>query len=180
MNARILVCGNVFDGISEAWASVARNEGIEPAIADLAYSGSLLVNTAEIYVFDAESGEQRFYRDAHCEEHIMAFGVYALGFSSDETWFASKDGDGKVLVWRGGRKRQRPGTPRLHPGPPISCPWSTPSGRTGSRAHSNPLFGGYFARRPQISFRISDTGLTGAKVGAGEARYTEEVRRSSG
>jgi WD40 repeat protein len=57
-------------------------------------------NTAEIYVFDAESGEERFHRDAHCEKHSVPFGVYALGFSSDETWFASKDGDGKVLVWR--------------------------------------------------------------------------------
>jgi WD40 repeat protein len=53
-------------------------------------------NTGEIYVFDAKSGEQRFCRDSHGN---TMFGIYALGFSSDESWFASKGGDGKVLLW---------------------------------------------------------------------------------
>ena len=28
------------------------------------------------------------------------FGIHGLGFSSDESWFVSKGGDGKVLLWR--------------------------------------------------------------------------------
>jgi hypothetical protein len=55
---------------------------------------------AEIYVFDAQSGEQRFFSASHVTQGFDAMGLYALGFSSDESWFASKAGDGKVLVWR--------------------------------------------------------------------------------
>ena len=55
---------------------------------------------AEIYVFDARSGEQRFFSNSHVTPGFDAMGLYALSFSSDESWFASKAGDGKVLVWR--------------------------------------------------------------------------------
>lgn len=54
-------------------------------------------NGGEINVFDARSGERRFCRDTH---GTAMFNIHAMGFSSDESWFVSKGGDGKVLLWR--------------------------------------------------------------------------------
>jgi len=66
-------------------------------------SGSTIVvatTGGDLEIFDAPSGRRRFVRDQHHDRGGADSKVYAMDFATDERWFASKDSDGTVLLWR--------------------------------------------------------------------------------
>jgi hypothetical protein len=69
-------------------------------------SGSTMVvatNGGALEIFDAGSGQRRFLRDQHRELAGGSSRVYAMAFSTDGRWFASKDHEGTVLFWKTAR-----------------------------------------------------------------------------